>query len=62
MLEGRRVVLVDFGQRDPGLDAEEARRPPAASGVRSEWVTPRPAIIQLSAPGSMIWSAPVLSR
>ena len=34
----------------------------AAAEVRSEWVTPRPATIQFSAPGRMIWSAPMLSR
>lgn len=30
--------------------------------VRSEWVTPLPAIIQFTSPGYTIWSAPVLSR
>ena len=34
----------------------------AAAVVRSEWLTPRPATIQFSSPGRMIWSAPVLSR
>jgi hypothetical protein len=36
--------------------------PGAVEEVRSECVTPRPATIQFSAPGVMIWSAPVLSR
>ena len=30
--------------------------------VRSEWVTPEPAIIQLTSPGRIVWSAPVESR
>ncbi len=34
----------------------------AAALVRSEWVTPRPATIQLTAPGRMIWFEPRLSR
>ncbi len=33
-----------------------------AALVRSEWVTPVPAIIQFTAPGRMIWSVPRLSR
>ena len=33
-----------------------------AALVRSEWVTPLPAIIQFTAPGWMIWSEPRLTR
>ncbi len=33
-----------------------------AALVRSEWVTPLPAIIQLTSPGWIIWFEPRLSR
>ena len=63
MLEARLSVLLGLRQGDPGLDAEQAvRRLRVAALVRSEWVTPRPATIQLTAPGRMIWFEPRLSR
>ena len=39
--------------------------PPCAffrGSVRSEWVMPLPAVIQLTSPGRIAWVAPVLSR
>jgi hypothetical protein len=39
-------------------------RPPWARKVskRSEWVMPRPAVIQLTSPGRISWVTPVESR
>lgn len=34
----------------------------SASGVRSEWTIPRPAVIQLTSPGTISCSEPRLSR
>ena len=42
-----------------------SRRWPAersAGGVRSECTMPRPAVIQFTAPGRMVWTVPRLSR
>lgn len=45
------IVFAVFGQGDPCLNAERLDGPcRMACGVRSEWVTPQPAIIQFSAP------------
>jgi hypothetical protein len=63
VLEARLRVLVGLGQRDPGLNPIPAVRSFARlGGVRSECVIPRPATIQLTSPGRMIWFDPTLSR
>ena len=58
------VVLAVLRQGEPGLQAEQRHAAPAraAPSVRSEWVIPCPAIIQFTAPGSIHWSVPRLSR
>jgi len=38
------------------------RTPRSSGGVRSECAMPRPAVIQLIAPGSIDWTEPMLSR
>ena len=59
MFEARLSVLLSLRQGAPGLDAEQAVRRLAGGGARS---LPRPATIQLTAPGRMIWFEPRLSR
>jgi len=63
VLERRRRILERLGQRDPELQAVAAVGPiDEVLGVRSEWTMPRPADIQLTAPGSIRWTTPVESR
>lgn len=55
--------FVDFGKPAQSCSPCMRRRSPASSGgARSEWAIPRPAVIQLMAPGSIGWIDPMLSR
>jgi hypothetical protein len=53
----------DFGRPAQSCSPCTRRRVAASSGgVRSECAMPRPAVIQLMAPGSIGWTEPMLSR
>ena len=64
MVERRVDLLLAVGKREPGLHSVEPCAAAGAllGGLRSEWTMPRPAVIRLTAPGSITWLDPTLSR
>ena len=64
MVERGVNLFLAVGQREPGLHSVESavRRRARAAGQRSEWTMPLPAVIRLTAPGSITAWMPRLSR
>ena len=59
MVERRVNLLLAVGQREPGLHSVELGPGRALSaGERSEWTMPLPAVIRLTAPGSITLREP----
>ena len=64
MLEGRVDLLLRLGKRDPGLDPAQLRpvRRADAPASAPNGRCPRPAVIRLTAPGSIVAKVPSESR